>query len=343
MKEVLRDPIDRSALHVEPAGLRSATGRVYPARAGGWDLRPEAAVTSPTADGAHDAAHDAAHAAAQAEIYDAMTGELTDFDHPHNLTLLHQRSLLEGLPLESGDPVLEIGGHRSGVLGWLERHRGAHGVGIDISPAWVAAQNEVCLARGGRSIWVLGNAERLPFADRSFRAIVAFDVFEHLGNLRAALEECVRVMQPGGTLVCHMPVADIGGSFDGFQRWMDAAGYAARQASVGHYHERMPSRTKMRTLLEQAGFQVLNTRNFNVWLQPLHDHRLMPALGRLRHRRDKPASKSAARTPLKTTASRFQRAYAASVLPLARALTAPDEFGALLGFGGSCSFVARKP
>ena len=129
MKEQLRDPIDHSTLVSEPAGLRSAAGRLYPTRAGGWDLRPEAAVTAPIAN----AAHDAAHAAAQAEIYDAMTGELTDFDHPHNLTLLHQRSLLEGLPLDAGDRVLEIGGHRSGVLGWLERHRGVHGIGIDIS------------------------------------------------------------------------------------------------------------------------------------------------------------------------------------------------------------------
>lgn len=336
MKELLRDPVDHGALVMEPAGLRSAAGRLYPARAGGWDLRPEAAV--------HDAhgPQDAAHAAAQAEIYDAMSGELTDFDHPHNLTLLHQRALLEALPLTPGDAVLEIGGHRSGVLAWLERHRGIHGAGLDISPAWVAAQNEVCAARGGRSGWVLGNAERLPFADGAFRAIVAFDVFEHLGNLRAALEECARVLKPGGTLVCHMPVADIAGSFDGFQRWSDAAGYAARQASVGHYHERMPSRRKMRTLLEQAGFHVLDSRNFNVWLQPLHDHRLMPALGRLRHRRGRPGS-GGAPAPLRTTASRFQRAYAALALPFARALTAPDELGALLGIGGSCSFIAKKP
>ena len=354
MRDVLRDPVDRSPLVREAAGLRSASGRLYPPRAGGWDLRPEAAggtggehADNPAHGPARGPAHDAAHAATQADIYDAMTGEASDFDYPHNLTLVHQRGLLETLPLGTADTVLEIGGHRSGVLAWLERHRGIHGFGLDISPAWVAAQNQACGARGARSSWVVGNAERLPFADVAFKAIVAFDVFEHLGNLRAAIEECVRVLASGGVLVCHMPVADIDGSFDGFQRWSDAAGFAARQASVGHYHERMPSRRLMRTMLEQAGLHVLDTRNFNVWLQPLHDHRLMPALGRLRHRKDKPpAQRAAGASPPEQRppgASRFQRAYATSVLPIARALTGIDEVGALLGFGGSCSFVARKP
>lgn len=344
MRDLLRDPIDRSLLIREAAGLRSPSGRVYPPRAGGWDLRPEAAE-GPQGQGRGAVPEtDALHAAAQADIYDAMTGEPSDFDYPHNLTLVHQRELLENLPLDAADAVLELGGHRSGVLAWLERHRGIQGFGLDISPAWVAAQNKACSARGSRSSWVVGNAERLPFADGAFKAIVAFDVFEHLGNLRAALEECVRVLIPGGVLVCHMPVADIQGSFDGFQRWSDAAGFAARQASVGHYHERMPSRRLMRTMLEQAGLQVLDTRNFNVWLQPLHDHRLMPALGRLRHRKDKPGQRAAPSPPNQApSASRFQRAYATTVIPLARALTGLDEVGALLGFGGSCSFVARKP
>ncbi len=331
MNMIFRDPIDHSALTQEAAGLRSSSGRLYPTRAGGWDLRPEAAETGTTDK----------HAAAQAEIYDGMTGEPSDFDYPHNLTLVHQRGLLERLVLHAGDAVLEVGGHRSGVLAWLERHRGIHGFGLDISPAWVAAQNQACLARGGRSTWVLGNAERLPFADGAFRAIVAFDVFEHLGNLRAALEECVRVLSTGGMLVCHMPVADIAWSFDGFQRWSDAAGFAARQASVGHYHERMPARRLMRTMMEQAGFQVLDMTNFNVWLQPLHDHRLMPALGRVRHRRDKPSTRAAKAGP--AGPSRFQRLYATSVIPIARALTSLDEVGAVLDIGGSCSFVARKP
>lgn len=319
--DLLRDPVDHSPLTLEAGGLRSASGRLYPAACGGWDLRADADAPDPGP---------------------AVGGELGDFDYPHSLTLLHQRGLLERLPLKPGDAVLELGGQRSGVLAWLERHRGVHGVGVDIAPGWVALQNEASQARGGRSIWVIGDAERLPVADSSFRAIVAFDVFEHLGNLRAGLEECTRVLQPGGMFVCHMPVSDIRGSYDGYQRWTDAGAFAARAASLGHRHERLPSRLQMRTWLEQSGLQVLDTLNFNVWVQPLHDHHLIPALGRIRHRREK-AQRPGPPPPVQVTASRSQRAYSTLALPLARALTSVDDMGALVGIGASCSYVARKP
>jgi hypothetical protein len=106
----------------------------------------------------------------------------------------------------------------------------------------------------------------------------------------------------------------------------------------------MPTRQQMRVQLEGTGFDVLDVRPFNVWIQPLHDHRLMAWLGRVRHRRN--AGQDAASTgepPLpRQTASGFQKAYAAVGLPLARLASAPDRLGALLGVGGSCSFVARK-
>lgn len=321
------DPVDRAPLTETPAGLVSPTGRVYPPRAGGWDLRPPG--RAPEVD--------------QGAIYDAMTGEFSDFDFPHNLTLLHERELLEALPLNWGDAVLELGGHRSGVLAWLEAHRGVVGAGVDVSETWVAAQNQQADLRGKGTRWVLADAEALPFPDRSFRAVVAFDVLEHVDHLDRALREVARVLVDGGTLVCHLPVGDIGGSFDGWQRWRDPADFAARQASVGHFHERLPTRRQLRTRLEAVGFQVEAVRSFNVWLQPLHDHRLLPALARLRHRlpREKAAARRAApATPAR--ASAWQRWYSRTVVPVARALCWPDRVGSLLGVGGSASFVARK-
>lgn len=327
-------PVDHSPLTPTPQGLRSAAGRVYPPRAGGWDLRP------PSGD---------ASAPVQAEIYDAMTGEMTDFRAPHNLTLVAQREWLDRLPLAAGDRVLELGGHRSGVLPWLEE-REVTCAGVDISAAWVDAQNRAAAERGSDTKWVVGDATALPFPDRTFAAVVAFDVLEHVEDLERAVNELFRVLRPGGHLLVHMPVQDIRGSLDGLSRWRDAADFAARQATVGHYHERMPSRQRMRILLEHVGFQVVDLQPFNIWIQPLHDYRVLPALARVRHRSGKtaapkapsnaPPSGGAARRP---GPSAWQRAYAATAIPVWRALSSVDRLGALLDVGGSAFFLAQRP
>lgn len=321
------DPVDLSPLRDDGDALVSPSGRRYPRALGGFDLRPGAGDDNKRL---------------QADIYDQMLGELSDFDHPHNLTLVHQRGLLDRLVLRHGDPVLEIGGHRSGTLPYLERHKGVVGHGLDISPVWVRAHNALARARQSATTWVLGDAEHLPFATGSMAAVVAFDVFEHLSHLDEALRGVARVLAPGGMLVCHMPVRDIGGSLDGLSRRRDPAAFAARQASVGHFHERMPRRSQVRTKLEAAGLDVLDVVSFNAWVQPIHDHRILPLLGRLRHRGAASESSGEPAALPRQAASGFQRAYAATVVPVARLLAWPDQVAVALGVGGSCSFVARK-
>jgi SAM-dependent methyltransferase len=328
----LADPLLHRPLTAVDGGLRAEDGRVYPEACGGWDLRPDAGD---------------ANNALQAEIYDGKLGEFTDFAHPHNLMLVHQRALLDRLELSHGDRVLEMGGHRSGALAYLEQ-RGIVGSGVDIARVWVDAQNAAARARNSGTRWVVADAEALPFADGAFAAVVAFDVLEHVSRLDRALAECARVLRPGGLMICHLPVRDIEGSLDGLQRWWDAAGYAARQASAGHFHERLPTRLQMRTRMEQVGFQVLDVQSFNVWIQPLHDHKFMPILGRVRHalQRTRPAAgatvEAASETAPRVGASAFQKAYARAAVPLVRALATPDRLGSILGLGGSCSFVARR-
>lgn len=323
------DPVDGSELRPDGADLVAPSGRRYAAACGGWDLRP----------GAGDANHQL-----QAEIYNAKHGEFTDFRHAHNLGLVFQRALLDALPLSPGDRVLEIGGHRSGALAYLES-RGAVGVGADIAGYWVAAQNAAAAARGRGTRWVLADAERLPFGTHRFAAVVAFDVLEHVTDLAAAVAEIHRVLAPGGTLVAHMPVADIEGSLDGAQRWWNAAAYAARQASAGHFHERLPTRGAMAELLSRAGFDTVDRRSFNAWLQPLHDHKLLPILGAARRalagREEAPGGEATADAP-PAGASSFQRAYAAAVVPVLRVLAAPDWLWTARDIGGSCAFVARR-
>jgi ubiquinone/menaquinone biosynthesis C-methylase UbiE len=53
----------------------------------------------------------------------------------------------------------------------------------------------------GRAAWVRADASRLPFADRSFDAIVLKDVLHHVRDRDAVLAEVLRVLTPGGVCV----------------------------------------------------------------------------------------------------------------------------------------------
>lgn len=55
---------------------------------------------------------------------------------------------------------------------------------------------------------VQGDALRLPFADASFSSIIAAAFFHHLpGREKALLDECARVLRPGGRILGYDPTA----------------------------------------------------------------------------------------------------------------------------------------
>jgi SAM-dependent methyltransferase len=103
---------------------------------------------------------------------------------------------------------------------------------IDISAPAVARLN----ARGGIArLGQIGGASgtgndtgqreagTLPFADRHFDLVCAFDVIEHVEDDRALFSELGRVLNDGGTLLCSVPIhAHLWTRFD------DVVGHARR-------------------------------------------------------------------------------------------------------------------
>lgn len=72
-------------------------------------------------------------------------------------------------------------------------------VGVDSSSVMCRRSHD----RGGRV--VVGDALRLPFADRAFDGVRADRLLQHLSNPVGALAEMVRVTEPGGTVVVADP------------------------------------------------------------------------------------------------------------------------------------------
>ena len=112
------------------------------------------------------------------------------------------RSLLQG------KDVLEIGSNHGGAsLAYFEMYGLKSITGLDTTESEIAISKVFFKSKGMKSgfDFVQGYGEKLPFPVGSFDAIIAFDVFEHVQDLKMVAGECFRVLRPGGTLLTAFP------------------------------------------------------------------------------------------------------------------------------------------
>jgi SAM-dependent methyltransferase len=103
--------------------------------------------------------------------------------------------------VDAGARILEIGGGRSGMAGYL--YRGADITTLDIDSALGGQQ-----PGSAPGDFVCGDARKLPFPDRCFAVVTLFDVLEHIEEDSRAVEEAVRVTRRAGYVLVSTPHAD---------------------------------------------------------------------------------------------------------------------------------------
>jgi ubiquinone/menaquinone biosynthesis C-methylase UbiE len=69
--------------------------------------------------------------------------------------------------------------------------------GLDFAPGMISA----CMEKYPKKRFVLGDAESLPFKDKSFDCVVCFWSFHHIVYPEMVLDEIKRVLKPNGLLV----------------------------------------------------------------------------------------------------------------------------------------------
>lgn len=118
-------------------------------------------------------------------------------DEPDRLCIQLYHRVASAVELR-GQQVLEVGSGRGGGASFICRyHRPARYVGADFSPQAVA----LCRRRHARVPgleFVVGDAENLPFPDRSFDAVVNVESSHCYGDVRKFFAEAARVLRPGG-------------------------------------------------------------------------------------------------------------------------------------------------
>ena len=101
--------------------------------------------------------------------------------------------------LAGHERVLDVGAGEGQIARQLCAD-GARVVGIDPT----RSQLDAARARGADVGYVLAGGAALPCADRSFDAVLACLVFEHIDDLEGAVAEVARVLRPGGRFVLFL-------------------------------------------------------------------------------------------------------------------------------------------
>jgi SAM-dependent methyltransferase len=104
-----------------------------------------------------------------------------------------------------GKRVLDFGSGYGGRTVCYAEQGAASVTGIEVVPEMVEEGREFAKAKGCRIEFHKVAGESLPFADESFDLICSNDVFEHVEFLDLCLQECWRVLAPGGSLFAVMP------------------------------------------------------------------------------------------------------------------------------------------
>jgi SAM-dependent methyltransferase len=142
-----------------------------------------------------------------ARAYYAMTDDVDDRRRARFLGHIagaERRGEALAALLPPGGRVLEVGCGTGGFL-VAAASAGLEAVGSDIATRWLVVARRRLADRGLRVPLVGAQAERLPWPDASFDALVADSVLEHLDDPAAALAEWHRVVRPGGRLLVWSP------------------------------------------------------------------------------------------------------------------------------------------
>ncbi len=128
--------------------------------------------------------------------------ERVDFYRSFGYDLEKERDFILDSALPVSGKILEIGtgkGHFALALA----KRGFSFASIDISrqEQEIAMLNLRYSGLEKQAVFKIENAERLSFPDRDFDVIFSINVFHHLENPAAVLDEIIRLLRPGGKVV----------------------------------------------------------------------------------------------------------------------------------------------
>lgn len=119
--------------------------------------------------------------------------------------------ILSWAGVNTAENILDVGCGIGGSSLYLAAKFDARATGITLSPVQAnrAKERAKALNLSHRSEFLVANAQAMPFADQSFDLVWSLESGEHMPDKTQFMQECYRVLKPGGTLImvtwCHRP------------------------------------------------------------------------------------------------------------------------------------------
>ncbi len=204
---------------------------------------------------------------------------------------LWKRDFIRHAAPRPGEAILDLAGGTGDIAMGLVKNLRAQGVAeggtplvtvCDLSPAMLDVGKARAADRGffGAIGWKQGNAEDLPFADKSFDLVTICFGLRNVTHIGRALAEAFRVLKPGGRFHClefsrpALPLFER--AYDrysfSFLPWLgekvaqDRESYQYLAESIRAF----PPQEKLAGLMAAAGFDPVRWRNVSLGLAAMH-------------------------------------------------------------------------
>ncbi len=171
--------------------------------------------------------------------------------------------LLDRVDLRPGIRMLDVA-CGTGIVARTAAQRldgGGEFVGIDMNPAMIEVAAHAAADESVAIEWQVGKAETLPFPDRSFDLVTIQQGLQFFPDKLAALQECFRVLVPGGKLA-----VGVWSSLEkqGLQKnYAEAIERITGAASMHAPYGAIPEAT-LRSLLADSGFSDITIEEVTI-------------------------------------------------------------------------------
>jgi sarcosine/dimethylglycine N-methyltransferase len=189
---------------------------------------------------------------------------LAPADHFHGGGLAATQELVAILQPQAGERLLDIGSGIGGPARWIAAKFGVHVTGIDLTPEFCAAAEELNRATGlaDRIRIINGSALDLPVPDGEFDRAYSQNVIMNIEDKKRFYREVFRALRPGGVFAIANACAGPAGEPHYPQMW------AATSATSF-----LATPEETRREMEEAGFAIAAFRDTTAGRLPAQTRR----------------------------------------------------------------------